>query len=585
MLDSEGMKTGDPIEYRNRSLMWGLFILVGCGVCLALLRIGEPRYQGRTLTNWLKQYSRASLDETNQLATAQEAIRAIGPKKSVPIFLKLLTTKDSRIDKWVLATSERFKLDFLHWQTELDCELEGADGFEVQGSNAAPAVGALTRLLDDPDRAFTAARCLDDIGKPADNALRQCLTNSNPQVREWGVGALAGATDDVEVYISRIKECLKDPEALVRLATVRAIGGQDNAPDLAVPILIGALNDPDAHVSAQAAESLGAFGTNSLPAFSPLTNMIAQGEPTRGRAAMKALAAIVPTEAIPVLSNTVANGTAALSGAALRTLKSINPELSRQMTLAQLRSPDAQHRMQALSVTGTFETDTPGIAEALKQAAQDSDPEVARRANMTMREMVQKKKDSRHVVVQFPDDPSYQGKPIGVWLEMLRRSSELPTNCVQALKSMGTNVIPLLLRRVEYKDPVFGLDDFEVSMEGVSGLIALGDKAKPALPRLAELMDGDDEDLALRAMIGTLGTGRDAMPYLIKGLTNRFPVVRSEAANNLTSDWNTQFPEERKRAVPQLLTLLKDPDENVRMAATNGLKTIDPQAAAKVGIK
>jgi HEAT repeat protein len=150
---------------------------------------------------------------------------------------------------------------------------------------------------------------------------------------------------------------------------------------------------------------------------------------------------------------------------------------------------------------------------------------------------------------------------------------------------MGTNVIPVLLRRVAYKDPVFGLDDFEVSMEGVSGLIALGEEAKPALPRLAELMDGDDGDLALRAMIGTMGAGRDAVPYLIKGLTNRFPMVRSEAANYVTGEWSIQFPEERKGAVPQLLMLLKDLDENVRMAATNGLRTIDPQAAAKVGIK
>jgi hypothetical protein len=71
------------------------------------------------------------------------------------------------------------------------------------------------------------------------------------------------------------------------------------------------------------------------------------------------------------------------------------------MTLTELRSPDGQHRMQALSVTGTLETDTPGIAEALKLAAQDSDPDVARRANMTMREMVQKKKDSGQVVVGF----------------------------------------------------------------------------------------------------------------------------------------------------------------------------------------
>ena len=567
------------------SLVFGLLILIGFSVWIILLRTGEPRFQNRTLTSWLKQYSRASLDETNRLAEAQEAIRTIGPKKSLPILLKLLRSKDGRFDKWVLNNSERFKLEFLHWQTELDCELEGLAGFEALGSNAAPAVGELVRLLDDKDRAFTATRCLDDIGKPAESVLRQCLTNSNPDVREWGVSALAGATDDVEVYISRIKGCLNDPEALVRLATVRAIGSQENAPDLAVPILIGALNDPDAHVSAQAADSLGGFGTNSASAISTLTNQIGQGEQTRSRAAMNALAAIAPTEAIPILSNTVLNGTAVLSGAALRSLKSINPELSRQMTLAELRSPDSKRRSQAVGVAGTFEMETPGIAEALKLASQDSDPEVARQANMAMRQMVQKKKESGPVIVQFPGDPSYQGKSLGEWLQVLRRSSETPTNCVQALENMGTKVIPALLHRVEYKDPVFGLADFEVSMGGASGLMALGERAKPALPRLADLMDTNDRDVALCAMLGTLGAGRGAVLCLMKGLTNRFPDVRNEAATCLTGEWSAQFPEEQKKAIPQLLKLLNDPDEDVRMAAKNGIKTIDPQAAGRAGIR
>jgi HEAT repeat protein len=282
-------------------------------------------------------------------------------------------------------------------------------------------------MLNDKDRAFTAARCLDDIGKPAENALRQCLTNLNPQVREWGVSALAGATDDVEVYISRIRGCLNDPEPLVRLATVRAIGTQENAPELAVPILIVALNDRDAHVSAAAADALGDFGSNGVTAFSALTNLIAQGEQTRSRAAMKSLAAIAPAETVSVLSNAVVNGTAALSGAALRSLKSIDPQLSRRLTLAVLRSPDSQRRQQAVSVAGTFEMEAPGIAEGLKAATQDNDPQVAHRAMMTMREMVQKRSDSASIAVHFPEDPSYQGKPLNEWLQLLRRSSASPT--------------------------------------------------------------------------------------------------------------------------------------------------------------
>jgi hypothetical protein len=255
------------------------------------------------------------------------------------------------------------------------------------------------------------------------------------------------------------------------------------------------------------------------------------------------------------------------------------------MTLAQLHSPDSKRRTQAVGVAGIFEMETPGIAEGLKLASQDSDPEVASHANVTMRQMVQKKKESGPLIVQFPGDPSYQGKSLGEWLQVLRRSSEHPSSCEQALQNMGTKVIPALLHRIEYKDPVFGLTDFEVSMGGASGLMALGDRAKPALPQLANLMDTNDRDVALCALLGTLGTGRDAVPCLLKGLTNRFPDVRNEAATCLTGEWSAQFPEEQKKAIPQILKLLNDSDENVRMAAKNGIKAIDPQAAAKAGIK
>lgn len=38
-------------------------------------------------------------------------------------------------------------------------------------------------------------------------------------------------------------------------------------------------------------------------------------------------------------------------------------------------------------------------------------------------------------------------------------------------------------------------------------------------------------------------------------------------------------------AVPQLLELLTNNDETIRPAATNALKSIDPEAAAKAGVK
>ena len=61
--------------------------------------------------------------------------------------------------------------------------------------------------------------------------------------------------------------------------------------------------------------------------------------------------------------------------------------------------------------------------------------------------------------------------------------------------------------------------------------------------------------------------------------------VRNAAADQLTQGPCAQFPEQRKPAIPLFVKLLNDPDESVRMNATNELKEIDPEAAAKAGIK
>src|SRR6516162_656389 len=98
---------------------------------------------------------------------------------------------------------------------------------------------------------------------------------------------------------------------------------------------------------------------------------------------------------------------------------------------------------------------------------------------------------------------------------MWRDDSGLSTNAIHALRQMGTNLIPALVARLTYKDPTFNLDDYEVGMGATKALIALSDDATSALPALATLMDSDSRDIALRALISTLGTGTNAIPYLL----------------------------------------------------------------------
>ena len=106
---------------------------------------------------------------------------------------------------------------------------------------------------------------------------------------------------------------------------------------------------------------------------------------------------------------------------------------------------------------------------------------------------------------------------------------------------MGTNAIPALLKRIVYVQPPFGLRAPEVNLDAVRAFITLGENAVPALPQLQALMDSTNQDTALFAMLATAGTGSNAMPILFKGLTNQFPDVRNEAANNLTDGIGNRF--------------------------------------------
>jgi HEAT repeat protein len=569
---------------RGKMVALLLAALVLCLVAVLASRTAEPRYRGRTLSSWLQQRWQTGSMDTQRVAEVETAIHAIGAEKALPTLLTRLKTKESPIRAWAIDKAEKHHIRFLHLNSATECQLQGIVGFEVLGTNCAPAVGELAKLLADPELAFVATRCLAEIGKPAEAALCQCLTNKYPQVRDWSVGALASATDDVEVYVNRIKPRLNDVESSVRFSTVQAIAAQAEAPDVAVPLLISALHDTDDSVASRAADGLAGFGTNALSAWPALTNLVANGRDGQRGAVLKALPAIAPIQALPILSNAVVIGTPPIMGTALRALKPMAPELALKMTLAKLHEADPPRQLVALSVAGTYDVETPGIAEALKSAAQASDPEVSQRAKTAMRDMVQKQKERRGANVQIANEPSHQGKPLGEWLGMWQDETGLSTNAVQALRQMGTNMIPALLARLTYKEPVFNLDDYDVSMGAARALIALRDEATPALPALAALMDSDSEDITLRAMIATLGTGTNAIPCLLKGLTNQFPDVRSEAAHFI-AEWGAQFPDQQKLAVPSMIRLLSDPDENVRKNATNDLMEVDPQAAAKAGIK
>jgi len=228
---------------------------------------------------------------------------------------------------------------------------------------------------------------------------------------------------------------------------------------------------------------------------------------------------------------------------------------------------------------------TPEVRSVMERAVADPDMITSMNAKRFLTEQYLKE---HPIESQFSNEPAYGGRPLNDWLKMRENPSGLfPKDAQDAIQHMGTNAIPALLARVAYFRPPYGIHmprERQVNLEAVSAFVVLGDQATPALPQLEGLMDSTNMDVALFAMLASSGAGSNAMPLFIKGLTNQFADVRNEAANYLT-DSGSKFPEQQRQAIPLLVKLLNDPDDNVRLNVSNELKAIAPDVAAKAGIK
>ena len=552
------------------------FVVLLAALAIVILLGREPHYQGRSLTSWLQQSWDTPLMETQRLAEAQNAIRSIGPKKVLPKLLKLVQSEDDPISMTIMHIGDEFRISddigdrFIRWHSAEDFWWLGERGFEVLGTNGAPAAEALGKLLDKPRRLLVIGRCLESIGKPAEPVICQALTNQDVAVRQWAVEQLASVTDDVEVYIIRIKPRLHDSSDAVRVTTVDAIGVQTSAPELAVPLLIEALKD--SAVSANAAGALANFGTNALVAFPILTNLVEHGGPNVAGAALKTIIILDSDQALPILTNCLARGKPG-TALALRALVDVAPERALPIILSRFQSPDTETRRVAFRLLCRYPL-TPPVESALQAAAADSDLNMANRAKKILTENRQKE---HPLEFQFLDDPSYEGKRLGEWLKMHERQGDyaFSSEATNAIHHIGRNAIPALLRRLVYVEPPFGLPAYEVNMDGVQGFLMIGDQATPALPQLQALLDGTNQSLVLYAMVSSLGTGTNAIPVLTKGLTNQFPEVRGQAASSLAEVIANRFPEHREEIISLLTNLVNDPDSDVRLTVKGALQEIN----------
>jgi len=199
------------------------------------------------------------------------------------------------------------------------------------------------------------------------------------------------------------------------------------------------------------------------------------------------------------------------------------------------------------------------------------------------------------------DETLYRGKPIAYWAEQSTNQNPALNN--QAMLMLNGVVIPYLTNqmfsdtndsriRMALIDQLNGLPRIHITfvpqegrrVQAINDLSSIGPKAKAAAPALFQTLERKDEVLcgsAAAALVRIQAEPDQAIPLLIGCLVDRQGRGRPDVVEALG-----EFGPKATAAVPVLVKLLADRSSKDIMAAVpTALKNIDPDAAAKAGVK
>jgi len=245
-------------------------------------------------------------------------------------------------------------------------------------------------------------------------------------------------------------------------------------------------------------------------------------------------------------------------------------------------------------------------------------------------------------------EPVYQGKSLRAWIlqyNYAQKEGEKTRGqeAQDAVRHIGTNAIPTLLKMLSKKDSaaeskLVGLwnrhlhsvpysirypDWYENQAANLNSMAAQGfeilgadaQQAAAALIRIYERNISPTSQYATGTALNGIGPAaqRMAIPSYLRGAASSNATVREVAVWSLfgvhtepqlvvpalvralgDTNWVIRlvaarglgnFGTNAQQAVPALVILLSDPNMRVRPNATNALKAIDPEVAAKAGVK
>ncbi|EEF57467.1 hypothetical protein Cflav_PD0501 [Pedosphaera parvula Ellin514] len=170
----------------------GVVILLGWQGIL-FMQAREPVYQGKKLGEWLELYQDESWDSPERQKAAQ-AVQNIGPK-AIPSLLKTMSYRRPPMEEKGIDLLRRQKLVPIEAVQVGTYRARGADGFEILGEAARPAIPKLVKLLDDRNKhikylAFVSLLEVRPSQRDLTPALMKAAKDPDPYIGNEAVNAL-----------------------------------------------------------------------------------------------------------------------------------------------------------------------------------------------------------------------------------------------------------------------------------------------------------------------------------------------------------------------------------------------------------
>lgn len=279
---------------RTRGVGLALAIVVSIVSAALLLTHPEPRWNGRTVSEWLlrldryqsalrqsggfmgmgsrvsmgpaaaespEMQRRRMVEARSEIEFAREALRQMGTN-GIPIMGGMLEAMDSNLRREMVGWVRR--QPWIRWQPRLDQEWHriGGEGFRIVRDEAVPDLLSRLKTGNAAGRR-NAALLLGEIqtrGPTVIPRLAMAMRDSDRTVRMFAAQALARwGLGPVETWIG----ALSDPEAGIRGIAAEALSRMGRRADSARPHLLKLLVDSEVEVQTAAVQALGSMGEDS----------------------------------------------------------------------------------------------------------------------------------------------------------------------------------------------------------------------------------------------------------------------------------------------------------------------------------